>query len=75
MSGKWLQTYGPVVGLMFGSRKALAVIGPQSVLEVLHRDEFQGRPLVSSVTASIFNRRLGEWTQQMDVRDVNLPHL
>jgi hypothetical protein len=60
MSGKWAETYGPVVGLMFGSRRALAVSGPKSVLEVLHRDEFQGRTLNSRMQARLFNKPLGK---------------
>jgi hypothetical protein len=71
MSGKWLEAYGPVVGLMFGWKKALAVSGPRSVLEVLHRDEFQGRPFSSRLMGRLLNRRLGKWTQQMDVRHGN----
>jgi hypothetical protein len=60
MSGKWMEKYGPVVGLMFGSKKALAVSGPKSVLEVLHRDEFQGRTVSSRLKERLFNKRLGK---------------
>jgi hypothetical protein len=60
MSEKWTETYGPVVGLMFGKRKALAVSGPKSVLEVLHRDEFQGRSLNTKLQEKLFNKRLGK---------------
>lgn len=36
--------YGPVIGLKFGPRNAIAVCGTKEVEEVLKRDEFQGRP-------------------------------
>jgi hypothetical protein len=60
MAGNWLDKYGPVVGLMFGSKKALAVSGAKAVLEVLRRDEFQGRGESSSLKDRSFNKRLGK---------------
>jgi hypothetical protein len=60
MAGKWLEKYGPVVGLMFGSKKAVAVSGAKGVLEVLRREEFQGRPESSRVKDISFNKRLGK---------------
>jgi hypothetical protein len=60
MAGKWFHKYGPVVGLMFGSRKALAVSGARAVLEVLRRDEFQGRGQTSGIKNISFNKRLGK---------------
>jgi hypothetical protein len=60
MGGKWAEKYGPVVGLLFGSRRALAVSGPKSVLEVLHREEFQGRTVNTRMLEILFNKRLGK---------------
>jgi len=59
MAGNWLEKYGPVVGLLFGSRKAVAVSGANAVLEVLHRKEFQGRTDSSRLKDMSFNKRLG----------------
>jgi hypothetical protein len=59
MVKKWLKDYGPVVGLMFGSQPTVAVIGAEEVLEVLRRDEFQGRPDTFNSRDRAFNQRLG----------------
>lgn len=59
MQKKWLKEYGPVVGLMYGSHPAIAVIGAEAVLEVLRRDEFQGRPDSFNARDRAFNKRLG----------------
>jgi methyl farnesoate epoxidase/farnesoate epoxidase len=60
MQKKWLKEYGPVVGLMYGSQPAIAVIGAEAVLEVLRRDEFQGRPDSFSTRDRAINKRLGK---------------
>jgi methyl farnesoate epoxidase/farnesoate epoxidase len=60
MQKKWLKEYGPVVGLMHGSHPAIAVIGAEAVLEVLRRDEFQGRPDSFNARDRAFNKRLGK---------------
>jgi hypothetical protein len=60
MAGSWLQKYGPVVGLMFGSRKVIAVSGSKAVLEALLRDEFQGRTESFRLKETSFNKRLGK---------------
>lgn len=79
MSGKWAETYGPVVGLMFGSRKALAVSGPKTVLEVLHRDEFQGRTVNSRMQERLFSKRHGliftDGPYWLELRRFTLRHL
>ncbi|XP_021919682.1 methyl farnesoate epoxidase-like isoform X2 [Zootermopsis nevadensis] len=59
MAGSWMDKYGPVVGLMFGTKKALGVSGAKAVLEVLRRDEFQGRVDNSRTRDISFNKRLG----------------
>lgn len=59
MAGNWLEKYGPVVGLLFGSRKAVAVSGAKAVLEVLRREEFQGRTENAKLKDRSFNKRLG----------------
>ncbi|XP_021919684.1 methyl farnesoate epoxidase-like [Zootermopsis nevadensis] len=59
MVKKWINDYGPVVGLMFGSHPAVAVIGAKQVMEVLRRDEFQGRPYTFNAKHRSFNKRLG----------------
>jgi len=61
MAGNWLEKYGPVVGLLFGSKKAVAVSGANAVLEVLRREEFQGRIESSRLKDMSFNQRLGKW--------------
>jgi hypothetical protein len=61
MCGNWLEKYGPVVGLLLGSAPVIAVSGPREVLEVLRRDEFQGRPDSSDVRERSFNKRFGEF--------------
>lgn len=62
MVKKWINDYGPVVGLMFGSHPAVAVIGAKQVMEVLRRDEFQGRPYTFNAKHRSFNKRLGKRT-------------
>ncbi|PNF20447.1 Methyl farnesoate epoxidase [Cryptotermes secundus] len=59
MVKKWKKQYGPVVGLMLGSKPALAVIGAEECLEVFRRDEFQGRPDTFNSRDRAFNKRLG----------------
>ena len=61
MAGNWLEKYGPVVGLLFGSKKAVAVSSAKAVLEVLRREEFQGRTESSRLKDMSFNKRLGKW--------------
>jgi hypothetical protein len=60
MAGKWLQKYGPVVGLVFGSRNTIAVCGAREVLEVLQREEFQARPISAFFKERSFGKRLGK---------------
>jgi hypothetical protein len=60
MAGSWMEKYGPIVGLMMGSTPVIAVGGPREVLEVLRRDEFQGRPDDQHTRDRNFNKRLGE---------------
>lgn len=59
MQKKWLKQYGPIVGLMYGSHPAIAVIDGETCLEVLRRDEFQGRPDTFNSRDRAFNKRLG----------------
>ncbi|KAJ9584216.1 hypothetical protein L9F63_021441, partial [Diploptera punctata] len=59
MAGEWRKKYGPVVGCSFGTSKMVAVCGPQEVLEVLRRDEFQGRPKGDFFKERSFNKYLG----------------
>jgi hypothetical protein len=59
MAKKWKKEYGPVVGLMLGSQPAIAVVGPEEVLEALRRDEFQGRPDTFNARDRAFEKRLG----------------
>ncbi|XP_069672282.1 methyl farnesoate epoxidase-like [Periplaneta americana] len=59
MCGKWRKRYGPVVGLMFGSKPTVAIVEPKAVLEVLRREEFQGRPDNFNSRDRAFNKRLG----------------
>jgi hypothetical protein len=60
MTKKWSKDYGPVVGLMFGSKPTVAVVGAQEVLEVFRREEFQGRPDSFNSRDRSFNKRLGK---------------
>ena len=60
MAGNWLEKYGPVVGLLFGTKKAVAVSGANAVLEVLHRVEFQGRTERFRLKDMSFKKRLGK---------------
>jgi hypothetical protein len=60
MAGKWLQKYGPVVGLVFASRKIIAICGAREVLEVLQREEFQARPTGLFSKERSFGKRLGK---------------
>jgi len=59
MQKKWLKEYGPVVGLMYGSQPVIAVVDGETCLEVLRRDEFQGRPDSFNSRDRAFNKRLG----------------
>jgi hypothetical protein len=61
MAKKWKKEYGSVVGLMFGSKPTIAVIGAEEVLEVLRREEFQGRPDTFNSRDRAFNKRLGKF--------------
>jgi len=61
LSGSWLEKYGPIVGLMLGSIPIIAVSGPHEVLEVLRRNEFEGRPDGPEVRERSLNKRLGEF--------------
>lgn len=54
-----MEKYGPVVGLMLGSIPIIAVSGPREVLEVLRRNEFDGRPDAPEVRERNLNKRLG----------------
>ena len=45
---------------MLGSIPIIAVSGPREVLEVLRRNEFEGRPDGPEVRERSFNKRLGE---------------
>ncbi|KAJ9587374.1 hypothetical protein L9F63_019099 [Diploptera punctata] len=58
MAGEWRKKYGPIVGYVLGSGKFIAICGPHEVLEVLKRDEFQGRPKHILKERS-FNKPLG----------------
>jgi hypothetical protein len=60
MAEKWLQKYGPVVGLLFGSRRVIAICGPHQVLEVLKREEFQARPTSEFFKERSFGKLLGK---------------
>lgn len=60
ISGSWLESYGPIVGLMLGSKPVIAVGGPREVIEVLRRDEFLGREEDDNVPDRNFHKRLGE---------------
>jgi hypothetical protein len=60
MQHKWLKKYGPVVGLMYSSQPAIAVINAEAAMEVLRRDEFQGRPDTFNSRDRAFNKRLGK---------------
>jgi hypothetical protein len=62
MQEKWLKKYGPVVGLMYGSHPVIATVGGEATLEVLRRDEFQGRPDTFNARDRAFNKRLGNTT-------------
>ena len=60
LAGKWRQKYGPLVGLTVGSSlRAVAVCGPREVLEILKREEFQGRPKGEFFKERSFNKYLG----------------
>jgi hypothetical protein len=62
MSGSWLEKYGPVVGLMVGSTPHICVCGVREVMEVLHKEELQGRPYhLVDISQRMFHRRLGEF--------------
>jgi hypothetical protein len=58
---KWLKQYGPVVGLMLGSERAVAISGPTEVIEVLRKEEFLGRPENANFRQENFNRKLGKF--------------
>jgi hypothetical protein len=60
MAGKWLEKYGPLVGLMLGTRSTVAVCGAREVIEVLQTEEFQARPHGSFFKDRSFGKRLGK---------------
>jgi len=62
LAREWRQKYGPVVGFLTASRKVVAVCGPQEVLEVLHREEFQARLTNKFFSDRSFGKRLGNGT-------------
>jgi hypothetical protein len=68
MSGNWMEKYGPIVGLIVGSAPVVAVAGPHEVMEVLRRDEFQGRQDDDHIRERNFNKRLGEFILRCVVR-------
>ncbi|XP_069672288.1 methyl farnesoate epoxidase-like [Periplaneta americana] len=79
MAEKWLSQYGPLVGLMLGAKKCVAVCGPKEVLEVLRREEFQGRHQNVLIRDRAFDKKIGIlfsdgplWTEQ---RRFTLRHL
>lgn len=59
MAGEWRRKYGPLVGLFLGSKLAVAVCGPNEVLEVLRREEFQARPDDILFRDRAFDKKLG----------------
>lgn len=59
MAGEWRQKYGPVVGFLTANKHIVVVCGPHEVLEVLHRDEFQARPMAKFFYDRSFGKRLG----------------
>ncbi|XP_069696212.1 methyl farnesoate epoxidase-like [Periplaneta americana] len=59
MAGEWRRKYGPLVGLFLGSKPAVAVCGPNEVLEVLRREEFQARPDDILFRDRIFGKKFG----------------
>lgn len=61
MAGEWQTKYGPLVGFLVGSQKFVAICGPNEVLEVLKRDEFQGRPKGDFLKERSFNKSLGKY--------------
>ncbi|XP_066996047.2 methyl farnesoate epoxidase [Anabrus simplex] len=70
--------YGPVVGL-FTPDRTISVSDPSTVLEVLRREEFQGRPDSYLIRERNLNKRLGiawndgpDWVEQ---RRFTLRHL
>ncbi|XP_067013413.2 methyl farnesoate epoxidase [Anabrus simplex] len=76
---KWRSQYGPVVGIFLGRQPAIAVCEPSTVLEVLKREEFQGRPDNESLRERSLGKHLGimfndgpAWAEQ---RRFTLRHL
>jgi hypothetical protein len=62
MAGEWRQKYGPVVGFITATQNIVAICGPHEVLEVLHREEFQARPIHKFFYDRSFGKRLGNGT-------------
>ena len=60
MAGEWRKKYGPVVRMSFGRRVMIAICGPNEILEVLKREEFQGRPKGTFFKERSFNKYLGK---------------
>jgi hypothetical protein len=60
MAGDWRRKYGPVVGLLFPSRIIIAICGPDEVLQVLQREEFQARPRTQFFKHRSFGKILGK---------------
>ncbi|XP_049832281.1 methyl farnesoate epoxidase-like [Schistocerca gregaria] len=76
---EWRETYGPVVGLVLGTRLGVAVCRPDAVFEALKNEDLQGRPDNKFFRERTFNKRLGVfftdgpfWVQQ---RRFTLRHL
>ncbi|XP_069696214.1 methyl farnesoate epoxidase-like [Periplaneta americana] len=59
MADEWRRKYGPVVGLFLGPKLAIAVCGPNEILEVLRREEFQARPDGVFFKDRSFGKKLG----------------
>ncbi|XP_067013403.2 methyl farnesoate epoxidase [Anabrus simplex] len=56
---EWRNKYGPVVGLMVTKFPIIVVCDPSTVIEVLKREELQGRPFSTQFKERSLNKRLG----------------
>ena len=61
MADEWKKKYGPLVGLVLGKSRVVAVCGPTEIFEVLRRDEFQGRPKGEFIKQRSFNKNIGKF--------------